>query len=126
MCHVERYARSASIQRLHGPSTQGDNLVPPKSPKYKRNERPVENTTGGKDIEGNVNDNDPEVQKETPTDNEGKTLEDDGKTISFGGAIKATMAFPHKKAKSILEDDKNAPMDKINEELDEQERSQKA
>ena len=53
-------------------------------------------------------------------------MKDDGKTISLGGAIKATMAFPHKKSKSNVEDDKIVPMDKINEELDELDRSQKA
>ena len=127
MCHVERYSRSASIQRLQEPRIQGDNLFPPKSPKSKRNERPVGNTSGEKDIEGNVNDNDTEARKENPIDdNQGKTLKDDGKTISLEGTTKATMTFPQKKEKINVEDDKIVPMDKINEELDGQERSQKA
>ena len=124
VCHVERYARSASIQRLHVPSTQGDNLVPPKSPKYNRNERTVEKEI---DTEGNVNINDPEVPKENPIeDKQVKTMKEDGKTVYLEGAIKARMNFQDKKAKSNVEDDKIVPMDKINEGLDEQEQSQKA
>ena len=74
-----------------------------------------------------MNSNGPDVPKENPIeDNQVKTMKDDGKTVSLIGAIKTTMAFPHKKAKSNVEDDKIVPMDKINEELDEQERSQKA
>ena len=127
MCHVERYSRSASIQWLHEPNIQGDDLVPPKSPKSKRNERPVGNTSGEKDIEGNVNDNDTEARKENPIDdNQGKTLKDDGKTISLEGTTKATMTFPQKKEKSNVEDLKIVPMDKITEENDELDRSPKA
>ena len=128
MCHVERYTRSASNQWLQEPSIRDDNNVLPKSPKSKRNEGPAGNTSGEKDTQGNVNNNDPEVPKENPIDdNQVKTMEDDGKTISLGGAIKATMAFPHKKAKSKLEEDKIVPMDKINEDLEQgQVRSQKA
>ena len=74
-----------------------------------------------------MNDNNTEVPKDNPIDdNQGKTMKDDDKTISLEGAIKATMAFPQKKAKSNGEDDKIVPMDKINEENDELDRSHKA
>ena len=98
--------------------------MPPKSPKSKINESNLGNLNGDKDIEGNVN-TDSKVPEEILVEVEqGRKTKGDSKAMSIAGVMKATMAFPRMKSKSNLEEDKIIPMDKINEDFDEPERSQ--